>query len=622
MDQFRNINYPYKTQDDTFIARGLQLNTIVDEINSIVEGYAEEIVTTTLSVSGVTTLAGSVTLSGLGSDDTEDHVVAIDDATGLLSKRSVASITPSLWSKTSTNLSPATPGDELLLPANDKLAWQGGAGYITGGDTSVSIYTNNAIRFSLGITDVILYSGNIRGGSTKAVNLGTTSHFFDNAYVDTLYIDDVNTYIDIAGGDMTFTDTNSGTITLASLVAGAMVYPAAGIALSTGAAWSASITNNSANWNTAYGWGNHAGLYDPTGTASAAVSSHESTYNHTNYNTAYAHVSLTNNPHAVDETDILPSQATHSGKFLTTNGSVSSWAVIAGAGTVTNVSSTTTNQLTVANPTTTPALTIATAAVANAETALATGDQIYDFVIGLGYSTTVGTVTSVAAGNGLSFTTITASGSVTLGTPSTVTSSTTNSVTASSHTHALGSIDAADITTGITTVSRGGTGLGTVATSRMLTGNGTSALTAEANCTFTGSLLAVTGAITATGEITAYSSDRRLKTNIVRIPNPLEKVEQLDGVTYDWNMEVCNKVGFKPARRHETGMIAQNLGSVISDAITFAPFDRNRRGYSKSGKDYLTVNLEKVIPLLVEAVKELTDRNEKLVERVRQLENN
>lgn len=37
-----------------------------------------------------------------------------------------------------------------------------------------------------------------------------------------------------------------------------MTYPGAGIALSTGSAWAGSITNNSANWNTAYGWGNHA----------------------------------------------------------------------------------------------------------------------------------------------------------------------------------------------------------------------------------------------------------------------------------------------------------------------------------------------------------------------------
>lgn len=38
-------------------------------------------------------------------------------------------------------------------------------------------------------------------------------------------------------------------------------YPSLGIPLSNGTSWGASITNNSANWNTAYGWGNHAGLY-------------------------------------------------------------------------------------------------------------------------------------------------------------------------------------------------------------------------------------------------------------------------------------------------------------------------------------------------------------------------
>jgi len=48
-----------------------------------------------------------------------------------------------------------------------------------------------------------------------------------------------------------------------------------------------------------------------------------------------------------------------------------------------------------------------------------------------------GTVTSVAAGNGLDFTTITSSGSVTLGTPTGITGTSTNSVTTTSHTHAI-----------------------------------------------------------------------------------------------------------------------------------------------------------------------------------------
>ena len=40
-----------------------------------------------------------------------------------------------------------------------------------------------------------------------------------------------------------------------------MVYPGAGIALSTGSAWGTSIVNNSGDWNTAFGWGDHSGLY-------------------------------------------------------------------------------------------------------------------------------------------------------------------------------------------------------------------------------------------------------------------------------------------------------------------------------------------------------------------------
>jgi hypothetical protein len=43
-------------------------------------------------------------------------------------------------------------------------------------------------------------------------------------------------------------------------------------------AWLGTVTP--ANWDTAYGWGNHAGLYDTIGTASGLISNHESTYDH------------------------------------------------------------------------------------------------------------------------------------------------------------------------------------------------------------------------------------------------------------------------------------------------------------------------------------------------------
>lgn len=63
------------------------------------------------------------------------------------------------------------------------------------------------------------------------------------------------------------------------------LYDLAGTGASEVAAHELAFTH--ANYDTAYGWGDHAGLYDPAGTASSEVGTHESTYNHSNYNTAY-----------------------------------------------------------------------------------------------------------------------------------------------------------------------------------------------------------------------------------------------------------------------------------------------------------------------------------------------
>jgi hypothetical protein len=79
------------------------------------------------------------------------------------------------------------------------------------------------------------------------------------------------------------------------------------------------------------------------------------------------------------------------------------------AGTVTSVSSSTTNQLTVASGTSTPALSVVTGAVADAGTALATGDQIHTFVTGQGYLTANQTVTLSGDVTGSGTTAITAS---------------------------------------------------------------------------------------------------------------------------------------------------------------------------------------------------------------------
>jgi len=133
-----------------------------------------------------------------------------------------------------------------------------------------------------------------------------------------------------------------------------------------------------------------------------------------------------------------------------------------------------------------------------------------------------GTVTSVAAGNGLDFTTFSTIGSIVLGTPGTTTSATTNAVTATSHTHELGSIDTGDITSGLLSVSRGGTGLGTVTSNSILTGNGTGALTAESGLTYNGSILSVSGDIGATnvsvaGDLTVLGTTYSVGTETIDV---------------------------------------------------------------------------------------------------------
>jgi len=109
-----------------------------------------------------------------------------------------------------------------------------------------------------------------------------------------------------------------------------------------------------------------------------------------------------------------------------------------------------------------------------------------------------------------------------------------------------------------------------------------------------------------TGNVTAYSSDARLKKNVQVIPNALDQVKKIRGVTYDWDLEECNKWQFFPPAE-DVGVIAQEVQAVQPHAVKFAPFDRDPldNGVSKSGKDYLTVQYEKLVPLLIEAIKEL-----------------
>ena len=112
------------------------------------------------------------------------------------------------------------------------------------------------------------------------------------------------------------------------------------------------------------------------------------------------------------------------------------------------------------------------------------------------------------------------------------------------------------------------------------------------------------------GEVTAYASDKRLKNVSGNITNALDKVKSLNGVLYTWN-EKSVEHGFKNEIDDtvEAGLLAQEVQEVLPEVVVPAPFDY-KDGKSLSGEDYLTVKYERIVPLLVEAIKEADTKAE------------
>jgi len=101
------------------------------------------------------------------------------------------------------------------------------------------------------------------------------------------------------------------------------------------------------------------------------------------------------------------------------------------------------------------------------------------------------------------------------------------------------------------------------------------------------------GQINATSNIIAYYSDDRLKTRLGTIENALEKLETLTGFYYEAN-ETAQALGYKSVR--EVGVSAQDVQKILPEIIKPAPIDAK----------YMTIQYEKLTPLVIEAVKELS----------------
>ena len=139
------------------------------------------------------------------------------------------------------------------------------------------------------------------------------------------------------------------------------------------------------------------------------------------------------------------------------------------------------------------------------------------------------------------------------------------------------------------------------------------ALTAAANTTTSvqfGSLgvgtaaSGTTGEIRATNNITAYySSDKRYKKNVINIQNPLEKLQQINGVEFDWTEEYMSQHGGEDGyfiREHDIGVIAQEIEAILPEIV------------ATREDGYKAVKYDRIVALLIEAIKELKSQIDEL----------
>jgi hypothetical protein len=110
------------------------------------------------------------------------------------------------------------------------------------------------------------------------------------------------------------------------------------------------------------------------------------------------------------------------------------------------------------------------------------------------------------------------------------------------------------------------------------------------------------GVFFASNDIIAFSSsDRQLKDNISPIENALEKVKQIGGYTFDWNNKQEVHHG------HDIGVIAQEIEAVLPEVVT------------TRDTGFKAVKYEKIVPLLIEAIKEQQTQIEELKQLVNTL---
>jgi hypothetical protein len=119
----------------------------------------------------------------------------------------------------------------------------------------------------------------------------------------------------------------------------------------------------------------------------------------------------------------------------------------------------------------------------------------------------------------------------------------------------------------------------------------------------------VVGNVYATSDIVSSFSDIRLKDVISEIQDPIQKVMNIRTFKYTPS-HVAKSHGIHN-NNVQIGVSAQDVQAVLPEIVTLAPFDtiiENGEKVSKSGENFLTVSYERLVPLLIECIKDLHNR--------------
>jgi hypothetical protein len=311
--------------------------------------------------------------------------------------------------------------------------------------------------------------------------------------------------------------------------------------------------------------------------------------------TAGTGLTLTGNQFAIADDQLLPTQTGNNGRFLTTNGTVTAWAdvpppndgaltlTVAGTG-LSGSASFSANQA--GNSTFTVT---SNATSANTVGAIVARDGSGNF--------TAGTITAALSGNASTATilqtTRTINGVNFNGSANiTVTANTTSTLTLGTGLTGTSFNGSAAVTAAVSYGTTAGTACqgndSRLSDARQATNTNTQLASLGVGTAASGTA----GEIRATNNITAYFSDDRLKTKLGNIEDALAKVRTLSGFYYQPN-EVAESLGYEVVR--EVGVSAQQVQAVQPEIVVPAPIDDR----------YLTVRYERLVPLLIEAIKEM-----------------